>query len=300
MGGTGAAGGVAPLCVPTRALCGSPFNCHHEFLSMLASTWGVRASGSPWQGQRRDVAGSDMEPVVPGRPTPQPARSRMAGTWGCTGTAAPGTTSPCWPRVPCCHLGAGAGSCARDGVSIPGDSPSRGAVLCHAPGWHRRSSGRAAVLCCTAATLKPSLSLSPSPLGVTAPGRAALGGLYHSPRAGAVPAPGPGTKVLLAKTGSCPVSPRIGSGAASPERGPSSRPVLGQGCGWGALLSLQHPSSGWGAIALIRVISLAQLRSSSRLENVGATRWLPGNWGLFHSGGVGSLGGCPCPVSPWG
>lgn len=68
---------------------------------MLASTWGVRASGSLWQRQHKEVAGSDTEPIVPGHPTPPPALSHMAGTQGCTGTAAPSTTSLCWhPLMP--------------------------------------------------------------------------------------------------------------------------------------------------------------------------------------------------------
>lgn len=110
---------------------------------------------------------------------------------------------------------------------------------------------------------------------------------------------GPGPSSHQRKLGHA-VSPGVGSSAASPQRGPSSHPALGQGCGWGALLSLQHPSPGWGAIALIRVISLAQLRSSSRLESVRAAHWFPGNWGAVSLWQFGQPGGVPLPGEPLG
>lgn len=126
LGGAGAAGSIAPLRVPIRALCGSPLNCHHELPSMLASTWGARPSGSPWQGQHEDVAGSDTEPIVPGHPMPQPTPSHRAGTWGCTGTAAPGTTSPPWPMSPAATRLQALGSVPTLRSPTPGTTPAEG------------------------------------------------------------------------------------------------------------------------------------------------------------------------------
>jgi len=164
-------------------------------------------------------------------------------------------------------------------------------------GWHRRPSGRAAVLCRAAAALKPSLSLSPSPVGVTAPGWADP--VPQPPEPELSQHQGRGLSSHQQKLGHA-ASPGVGSGAASPKWGPLSSLALGQGCSWGALLSLQHPSPGWGAIALIRDISLAQLRSSGRLESVGAACWLPGNQGAVLLWQCGQPGGPPARRAPGG
>lgn len=198
LGSARAAGSIAPLCVPIRALCGSLLNCHHDLLSTLASTWGARASGSPWWGQREDVAGSDTEPLVPGTPHTATCPITRGRDLGVRRDSSAQHRLPTLVPVPCCHPGAGVG------VPHPEDNPGRGDVLCHVPSWHRRS-GRAPVLRCTAATPKPSLSLSPDPVSVTVAGRAVVRGLCRSPRAGAVPVPGPRTELLLAKSGSCHV-----------------------------------------------------------------------------------------------
>lgn len=191
--------------------------------------------------------------------------------WGCAGTPLlPPRAGPCPPLPP--------------GHRLWGPCPPSGPPPWGQPAGFGARSGRAAASRGTATAP----NTSPSPAGVTAPGQAA------------VPPPGPelshalqgGNWVTLCPPGLAPAScPQIGG------PGPPPCPVaLGHGCGWGAPRSLQHPSPSWGAIALIRVISLAQLKSSSRLESVGAARGLLRRWrggGSVWFGRWGKPGGSP-------
>lgn len=213
------------------------------------------------------MASSDTELVVSGHPTLQPAPSCMAGTWGHLCALS---------HVPCCHLGAGAGSVPTLRSPTPVTTPAEGPwCAMRLPG----AEGVAELWCCDE-PLSPQNHPHPCPhpQWVSQPqDRQHLELCATAPELEPSQHQGPGSSSCWQKLGHA-MSP--GGGSMCPERGPSSRLVLGQGCGWGAQLSLQHPSSGWGVIALIRVISLAQLKSSSRLESVRAACWLLGNRGV--------------------
>lgn len=179
-----------------------------------------------------------MEPVVPGHPSPQPAPSGVTGTRGCTGTPVPGTIFACWLVSPA------AAQEQELGFSKPGTAPveERAVPRARLAQEERLSCGSALHRCHPKATPPSS-----SPVGVTAPGWAAPGGLCCGPQAGANPRAGLRSELLLAKSGSrqCPLG---WLQHLSPHWGPSSCPVLGQGCSWGAPLSLLPPPTAGGRL----------------------------------------------------
>uniref|UniRef100_A0A8C0Z955 Uncharacterized protein n=1 Tax=Cyanistes caeruleus TaxID=156563 RepID=A0A8C0Z955_CYACU len=149
----------------------------------------------------------------------------------------------------CCRLHSGAGAglgeggegqprlpalsrAPRDTAHRSWDSPAQGQpqwrdVLCHMPGCHPRP--------------------CPHPRWVSWPQDG-----QHLQLCAVVPKPEPaqhqgsGLSSCWQNLGQHHV-PWGGSSATSPHWGPSSCPVLGQGCSWGVPLSLQAPSSSWGA-----------------------------------------------------
>lgn len=197
-----------------------------------------------------------MEPVVPGHPSLQPAPSGVTGTRGCPGTAAPGTIFPCWLKSPVSTQE------QELGFSKPGITPVEGCAVPRArlAQEERLSCSSALHRCHPKATPVP----VPIPGGCHSPrmGNTCLG---CCPQARAKPTPGLRTELLLAKSGSRRV-PWGGSSTMSPHWGPSA----GAGLQLESPTEHEVPTPSWGVIALIRIVSLVQLRSSSRLESIGA------------------------------